>query len=612
MNLCISRYWAKQVMSGTAVLVSGAPVSGTTYAVNKYFISGGGRWVVTTAGVSSGRTPSGTGPTFTDGSLVYTLMTAAITGGGTGTHTIAPKLYAARANKTPVFADDSYAYGTVPKLLHGYNFNYITQKTKSIPPLDPKYVAVPWQGSIMSFIPAMVYLPGEPNFFFIGAEGGGTVDERICYISSAAMASIYLPTDRGMAISARCIALSYLDRGDFYWRDERGQQVLVANHGPDKAGGTYPNMGPTSPQIYPGAANNSGTIGYSSNLRDWPGYGGGACGPGCESQGSAEASHDTNPFYGIYLTTGDPAFLDPMMEYGAVTFALPGSAFPQIRSAVVGGVQYDWAWALGTQSRAAGHALQIFAQTEWLVPSNHPAQPFFSSVMDDSANFGIPWMQANLTPLAQSLGIVPMIYPTWAPTQYPVNEVWMWSIIQVPMTHEAWKGNRPGFKTFLSTYWNNQWARLFDSDFGGSEKIIDVQWQIQGTTQTASTTGVSPFPMIPDSQFITTVPAQIQGATGGAYNPFPPPGNAFVQGLASQTSATPIYYTAPIPAGAYGAETYEALTMGSLAGIAQYTKILARVDALMASAGTPFNYQATAAQVPVGNRNALMWMAKSF
>jgi hypothetical protein len=407
-----------------------------------------------------------------------------------------------------------------------------------------------------------------------------------------------------MAISYRTIALCFTDRNNYYFRDERAQQVLVTNHGPDKLGGTYPNMGPTSPNIHPCATVNSNAIGYSNSATDWPGYGG-----GFTSQTAPEASHNPNPFYWPYLTTGDPMFLDAMLEYASTFFAYTGSTYPEVKSTTVNGVLYDFAWCFWQQERAAGHELKIFSQAEWSCPDDDPANPFFTDVMDDSAAVGAPWMKANVTPLGQTIGLTPFIYPAWPGSQYPVAEVWMQTIIQIPMLHETWKGNRPGWRAMLD-YWSVYWCRLWDSDVGGSEKIIDVQWTISGTQPLAGNSN-SIFP--PDSQLITSGPAAwVQDCSNGGYVPFPPAGNAFTVGLSTQNAKTgaPNYYSGTMPGGCYGSEVYMALSFGAWIGIPQYAKILGRVDALMASSGTSFAYQATATQLLNGNRNVLMWMAK--
>jgi hypothetical protein len=87
--------------------------------------------------------------------------------------------------------------------------------------------------------------------------------------------------------------------------------------------------------------------------------------------------------------------------------------------------------------------------------------------MDDSADIGVAWTQANLGPIAQSIGFVPEIYAVVNGTTLQSIEPWMLTIIQLPMCWEAWKGNRPGFRAFLD-YSAHFVTDLFDSDIGGS------------------------------------------------------------------------------------------------------------------------------------------------
>jgi hypothetical protein len=383
-----------------------------------------------------------------------------------------------------------------------------------------------------------------------------------------------------------------MDRQGLFFRDETAQQVLVCNYGPNKAGSTYPGMGPSVPNTYIGSP--TSPIGCAVDQANWPGYGGDFS----STNGPGDCSHMPSPCYWPYLTSGDPLFLDALIEQASSNFS-GGGYGQQVKTAVVNGVRYSWAWDLYAQARGSGWKLKIFSGAEWLIPDSHASKQYFSDVMDDSANVGLPYMQATMGPIAQSTGYVPLAYAVVNGTTLQSIEPWMVTYLQAVMCWEAWKGNRPGFKTFLEGYFAHMITDLYDSDVGGSINVIGAQFSLVGTG-TSSTN--------PPTESTVIVPAQNRFIDLGPpwSTAFPPPGTGFVSGIQSQSQHVYVYYTPKVDTNSYVMATRAACVFGAAAGIPVYQKLLDRINAVTTAqyGGVISTWVQTGF---TGNQNGLMW-----
>jgi hypothetical protein len=273
-----------------------------------------------------------------------------------------------------------------------------------------------------------------------------------------------------------------------------------------------------------------------------------------------------------------------------------------------------WILPFFLQSRSAGHAMQIFGQTTWILADAHPAKPYFSDVMDDTSNIGPLWAAANVGPNGQSVGYLPFIYPTANP-QWQAEETWMMGYIHFAFMCEILKNNRPAFKSFYSSYFYKSLLPLWDSDVGGSEQLIDQQWDVIGNT-----TG-GPLPPT-DAQFLLDVPDRLSGnpVIFHAFTVVPPPEPYFVKS-GSDSSSSYIYHIpgsigtygngggAAFPGNAYGLSNRAVCEMGAMWGFAYATKIADRIQAVLNAqySGNPCNFGAQAA---AGNLNGIMYAMK--
>jgi hypothetical protein len=174
----------------------------------------------------------------------------------------------------------------------------------------------------------------------------------------------------------------------------------------------------------------------------------------------------------------------------------------------------------------------------------------------------------------------------------------MHTYLQTMMAWEAWKGNRPGFGSFLANYYERMLLPLWDSDRGGSEKFIDAQFYIIGS-------GSSNPPQEADPYFGANVAKGFQSCSAGYNAPYPPTQTAFVRGLATQGQHILVLWSGHFDSNSYALTTRALCTFGSLAGIAVYDKILTRINALIVASSTPPGY--TGFVTTGGNRNGLMW-----
>lgn len=601
------RVYATGIMRGYVRLKTLA--SGQSVAKNAWWQANGGTYLCTTAGVSTGAQP--TGATFADnsagGTLVWTLISAQITSQGSGSHTMVLKAAVTGGSKAPIMGPDTYPFwngsGSLPKLLVGYDRNYMFGQTKAFPPLDPSIVCASWIGSIPRYVQNTSYLPGQPNFYYLGDVGEAKMDERINQMSPTAMASICLPTDQGMAVSCRLMGLSWVDR-NAQWRDERLLEVPVLNYGPDRLGGSYPNMPPTNSGLSI-ANSGSGNPKMLPFNGVWTGYGGFL---GGSSQ--PDSGHSPNPLYWPALTSGDPMFFDALMETAVFQIGQnAGQGRSGTRSALFNGVNLTWAWPFNIQTRSSGHCFQIFAQTEWIVPDAHPAKKYFSDVMDDSAAIGPLWAAAHVGPNGQSVGYLPFIYPGNA--QWQAEETWEMSYLQFAHWCEILKDNRPGFASFMTSYFYKALLPLFDRDVGGTELAIDIQWDAIGNNY-----NYGPYPPL-DSQFLTNVPDRLSGNPILFKNLAPPIPTSPWLFFSSTTidQSPPIPYRNPgtngaaFPGEAYGLSLRAVCEMGAMYGFAYAQKIADRIQSVLDTSysSNPCNWSA---QATPGNPNGIMYAMK--
>ncbi|MEO6779434.1 MAG: hypothetical protein ABI196_00680 [Bradyrhizobium sp.] len=579
------------------------PVNGLAVTTTKYCVANGAYYICTIAGTSSGQLP--TGSVFTDSNGVqWTALSAQMTSTGTGTHTMVLKATTCAWTKVPFVGTDTYPFwsgaGSLPKFGPGYDFTYLTQKTKSMLRLDPANTAnvVGWIGPIDTFVHnTPVDIP-----IFIAQTGESLNDERVDIVSNSAICSIHRPDDPGFLRHIRNVALSFMDR-QYYMRDERSHTIVSHNYGPARNGLTnYPNMGPLNPLwhnqsggVSP-AGSPKGGVPFDQIPADFYGYG------QFDSADNAEASHNPNPFYWPALTSGEPMFFNAMMEYFSAEAGVTGAG-NSLRSWTNGGLSYTFAYGTQQQMRGAGHQFKTAMQTEWLLADAHPAKALLSDIMDDTSNQLLNWLKATESATAIANGWPNLTYPSVGTLQN--IEPWMLALLIYPMAWSAWQGNRNGFLPFIRDFLNILWLNPFDTDTGGTEKAIDAQDIIVAN-------GLSSQNPPLDKDWIPSMQTRLDEGTHGAYTgtTYPPPANLFIRGLQQSPSSTYVYWQPPGPinANTYMLLSRATLAMCAAAGIPQSAKVFGRVNALLALSGVPQpGWVLTAAQAPTGNRNGLMY-----
>jgi hypothetical protein len=307
-------------------------------------------------------------------------------------------------------------------------------------------------------------------------------------------------------------------------------------------------------------------------------------------------------------------FLDAMIEYCNSQYMQGGGkGSTQQRYGLLNGKYYAWACNFSQQARGYGHQLKTMWQTEWAIPSNHTAKPYFSDRMDDTSSQLINWLAANFSATAQANGWIPTVYnaKSWPQAAY---EPWMQAFWMQHIAQLAWINTRPGYHAILD-YAARMWLKLFDSDKGGHEKMADVQWFWVATTLIGASSAQVPN----DADFISDGFKALEGtfgsdpATNAMDLAWPPPQNYFINGIQSLSQKKYVYYNQTISPGNYMPMTRAALVLGSLAGHPQFTKVLNRIDALVSSSGVPVQWVISQSQRNGnGNLNAYQYAVEAF
>jgi hypothetical protein len=383
-----------------------------------------------------------------------------VTGVGSGAMTITPLSVCFPACAVPAFDQNCrrvWVNGTQPTLLAAHDFNYLTTKSRCIPPYIPAAGTgidnpVQVDASISGAAPppfsqSSIYWPFQP-----GGTGDSAFDDRIGWLTWHSACELYRPFDNALHQANLCMAAAYFAYG--YWTaDETVGLYSVINNTtyPYFAAPAGPNARWRTGAVY--------TVSISGAQADTVG-------------GDLSGSHQAAPWILPYLKTGDFMWYEAMASffatrmmtsyYSTLTAGTATAYKPCIN--IDPTVSYTLPAGKGstgmyqganepddsTQLRGIGWIMRIFGTTRHFMPASRPEAPYFN---DQLAN-EIALMDQNTTInyTTSALGFLEAEnnqYNAYAPFIY---NTYMHDYAFLCWAMEAWKGEYPAAVHFFANF----------------------------------------------------------------------------------------------------------------------------------------------------------------
>jgi hypothetical protein len=342
--------------------------------------------------------------------------------------------------------------GTRPTVLVGHDFTYLTTKSKALCPYISSVTVNQQISQTVSFSQGSCYF--KPN---INGTGDSETDDIVGHLTHHSAQQLYRPFDINLHTLNLCIAAAWAEQG--YWmHDERYGLIPVVNQT------TYPNF-----------AAPVGSNAQWSTFVPQQSYGGPITVP-VGAQGGADdggddqyigSNHSPCPQVLPYLKTGDHIWVEQLVNdfnkrnlgnfYGVVTVgAVTGYklwAFAKFNS------NNNTDDGLGSGGRGMGWALRSFGFALHFMPSGRPEKQYMVDQMSLNAQVAAA-CPATFPAGAQALGNFSGLnkQPTGEydyAAYFDDIQFWCWAL-------EAWRGEYPGWLSFITNYFVRRVPGRFD------------------------------------------------------------------------------------------------------------------------------------------------------
>lgn len=402
----------------------------TQYGYNSYVSSNGRNYYSLSGGISGSRAPTGEGGS--DGAVTWEAISPVFGAPAKG-EVVASPVYSCFPNSAWQAADpngDALWVGPTPRpqIFPGHDFDYLTQKSKALPPFNPKALVRKTNLTTPIFGPNQLF---GSILWYQSTTGDSNGDQRIGYVDNWGVVSLYSPDDPFYTRCSIQSALSWLQSLNHFLGDERNGLPFAGNDGKSNSGTAYPNF----PTPVPSWVQNNIAGDFSQHtfgIGKWvPWYDSSVGNSGLGGQGFGSYSHSPCPMQIPYLKTGRACFADQLVWYANSNAMSTYKSFAKFGnqttySAINNGGSVElrgWAWAL-----------RSLCQGLLFTPDNHP----FKQVLRDyyDAHFAYQAFCVNTAPpKARPLGILPFLdhYPGgYAP--------WEYHFLDMAVSMEKWRG----------------------------------------------------------------------------------------------------------------------------------------------------------------------------
>jgi len=457
-------------------------LTGTNYAAGRTYVESNGVLYMTRAGGVSGSTaPTGTGTNISDGGVTdWQSISVPFTDQGTGTITMIPAAMTFANSKILGVGSDCRAFwydpvaGTArPNIGVGHDFTYLFQKSGATPHYSQND-AVPFARNpsvTHNYIPNAALVGIGTPWNVLQQFGDGSIDNRYGGFVGDQLHSFYKFDDPNSHQEMLIHACQWFDQPHTF-HDETTGYPIISNLGPDRAGGTYPNLpsGSTKSTVKFYTVNGTGIadrpkVNRADGAWRWDNY-----------VGIANSSHIPNPGFPAFLKTGREIFREDMLELWCTQIASTAPAYRNQVNPFGNGKTYAGIASVpsaDTQLRAAAFCLKNLTQVNQVMPPGHPLRPFITDCFADTAAWlgdFTPWYAATYP---KGYGLGTWDYPP-AGSQGSDLAPWMLGHQVLFTSHPASQDDAPpGFAAWLNGVPIN-FYKWFDSDYGGSEGYSDL------------------------------------------------------------------------------------------------------------------------------------------
>ena len=295
-----------------------------------------------------------------------------------------------------------------------------------------------YSSAVEQVAPANYHPNIRPWGSWLNVTGDNPGDTRIGYVTITGLRALLSSFDATYVRNA-CVEGAAWSEQPMWWDDTRSGRTFVGDNGPDDAGATYPQMGPNHTTAGMNGAN-GGWLGWDGNTAyaERSGYIDGY------SSSKLEASHMPCPWAVPAHLTGHPIFADQ-----GVAQANAMCLYALSRQTVVGGRTYYNVFTQSNQPRGAGWALRAVANAEIFTATAKPEAPYVRHMLDSFAAWGAAFVASN--PPGKNIGLANPIFASQF-SQYGnvfLGQQYQIAIFGLALGIEAWRGDRPGIRTYL-------------------------------------------------------------------------------------------------------------------------------------------------------------------
>lgn len=386
--------------------------------------------------------------------------------GGSGNMIVTPRVVSFYGSGILLVGTDGFPIrdgAARPVITVGWDEAYMSLRAKLFPPYNQSATRFTSAQATSVYAPPSGVVPNaEPLGPWLNTVGDDPGDPRIGYVDYFSQLWLLSPHDLGFRALSLWLGCGWSDQ-PMWWRDQRTGRMMVADQGPDNAGASYPQLGAPRPTVlsFNGGSSQGwlGKTGGSGSDNDYSGYFDGY------SSAMMDGSHLPCPWVVPAHLTGHPMFTDmgPMQANAATMYAY------QTRP-VVGGVTQYTVITLDQQIRGVGWTLRSWSQADMFTAAALPETAYIKNILDRTSL----WCTAYIASETSGNKAIGRLTPWKEDVVFNVSQTqaWMGDIMMIAMGMEAWRGERAGFATYLSTAANYTLGVLNDASGSGGSSFF--------------------------------------------------------------------------------------------------------------------------------------------
>lgn len=338
-----------------------------------------------------------------------------------------------------------------PTVLVGKDFNYLTQKTRAVPPYLPNVT-----NTLLTNTTAAYFCSGAFGTPFDTEETGVEAnEERLGYMNRTQVISLYNPFDQYLDRKSKAYALQFGEQHTYIVNEQTGMIPNMTSLS------TYTNLGTPQGAIrsYPYQPANWAAPSQAAIDQDGIPIGTGTWMPN---------SHSPCPWVGPYLSCGDIIYWDCglhltnqqicQLYYSQITLNSVDYWRVHAYNYMDGVNDYS-----NNELRGVAWGSRCKFEAMFYMPSNHPAHDYWDKLCQDEANYYTAFMNYQAGPNYTTMGCFDQQSSGTAPNSQPFEDYYLGTVLGML----AWRNEYTAINTFVTTYYHKWFVGMVDSASGG-------------------------------------------------------------------------------------------------------------------------------------------------